>query len=77
VFRIDGNTFYDRKNKILMKISEFKRSGIGLITEFRGILNRFPNQARQDPTRGCINFPLIWSTAGDRVQQVVGSYLLN
>jgi hypothetical protein len=28
-----------------MKILEFKRSGIGLIAEFRGIPNRFPNQA--------------------------------
>jgi hypothetical protein len=27
-----------------MKIPEFKRSGIGLILEFRGILNEFPNQ---------------------------------
>ncbi len=26
-----------------MKIPEFKRSGIGLIAEFRGILNGFPN----------------------------------
>jgi hypothetical protein len=31
VFRIGGNTFYDQKNKIPMKIPEFKskRSGIG------------------------------------------------
>jgi hypothetical protein len=28
-----------------MKIPEFKRSGIGLIVEFRRIPNRFPNQA--------------------------------
>jgi hypothetical protein len=27
-----------------MKIPEFKRSGIGLIAEFRGIPNEFPNQ---------------------------------
>jgi hypothetical protein len=47
VFRIGGNTFYDRKNKIPMKIPEFKRSGIGLIAEFRGILNGFPNQAQE------------------------------
>jgi hypothetical protein len=26
VFRIGGNTFYDRKNKIPMKIPELKRS---------------------------------------------------
>jgi hypothetical protein len=41
VFRIGKNTFYDRKNKILLKIPEFKRSGIGLIAEFRGIPNGF------------------------------------
>jgi hypothetical protein len=44
VFRIGGNTFYDQKNKILMKILELKRSGIGLIAEFSGIPNGFPNQ---------------------------------
>ncbi len=44
MFRIGGNTFYDKKNKIPMKIPEFKRFGIGLITEFRGIPNKFPNQ---------------------------------
>jgi hypothetical protein len=44
VFQIGGNTFYDQKNKILMKIPEFKRSGIGLIAELRGIPSRFPNQ---------------------------------
>ena len=43
MFRIGRNTFYDWKNKIPMKILEFKRSGIGLIAEFRGILNGFPN----------------------------------
>ncbi len=47
MFRIGRNTFYDRKNKIPMKIPEFKRSGIGLIAEFRGILNGFPNQDHQ------------------------------
>jgi hypothetical protein len=31
-----------------MKIPEFKRSGIGLIAEFRGIPNGFPNQGRAD-----------------------------
>jgi hypothetical protein len=45
VFRIGGNTFYNRKNKIPMKIPEFKRSGIGLIPEFHRIPNGFPNQA--------------------------------
>jgi hypothetical protein len=44
-FRIGGNTFYDRKNKIPMKILESKRSEIGKIAEFRGIPNGFPNLA--------------------------------
>jgi hypothetical protein len=44
VFRIGGNTFYNRKNKFLMKIPGFKRSGIGLILEFHGIPNGFPNK---------------------------------
>jgi hypothetical protein len=43
VFRIGGNTFYDRKNKILMKIPESKRSEIGIIAEFRRIPNGIPN----------------------------------
>jgi hypothetical protein len=42
-FRIGGNTFYDWKNKILMKIPNSKRSKIGIITEFRRIPNKFPN----------------------------------
>jgi hypothetical protein len=42
--QIGGNTFYDWKNKILMKIPEFKRSGTGIIVEFRGILSGIPNQ---------------------------------
>jgi hypothetical protein len=45
MFRIGGNTFYDRKNKIPMKIPESKRSEIGIIAGFRGIPNRFPNLA--------------------------------
>jgi hypothetical protein len=36
VLQIGGNKFYDRKNEILMKIPEFKRSGIRIIAEFRG-----------------------------------------
>jgi hypothetical protein len=44
-FRIGGNTFYDRKNKIPIKIPESKRSKIGIIAEFRGIPNGFPNLA--------------------------------
>jgi hypothetical protein len=51
VFRIGGNTFYNRKNKILMKILEFKRSRIGLIMEFCGIPNGFPNQAFNKASR--------------------------
>ncbi len=45
MLRIGRNTFYDRKNEIPIKIPEFKRSVIGLIVEFRGIPNGFPNQA--------------------------------
>ncbi len=45
MFIIGGNTFYDWKNKVLMKTPEFKRSGIRSITEFCRILNGFPNQA--------------------------------
>jgi hypothetical protein len=44
-FRIGGNTFYDRKNKIPMKIPESKRSKIEIIAEFCGIPNGFPNLA--------------------------------
>jgi hypothetical protein len=44
MFSIGGNTFYDQKNKIPMKILKFKRSGIGLFAEFHIIPNRFPNQ---------------------------------
>jgi hypothetical protein len=43
VFRIGGNTFYNRKNKIPMKIPESKRSEIGIITKFCRIQNGFPN----------------------------------
>jgi hypothetical protein len=43
VFRIGGNTFYNRKNKIPIKIPESKRSKVGIIAEFRGIPNGFPN----------------------------------
>jgi hypothetical protein len=35
VLRIGRNKFYVWKNKIPMKILEFKRSGIGIIAEFR------------------------------------------
>jgi hypothetical protein len=54
MFRIGRNTFNDRKNKFLMKIPEFKRSGIGLIAEFRGIPNGFPNQGRRPILFGCV-----------------------
>jgi hypothetical protein len=53
VFGIGGNTFYDQKFKIPMKIPEFKGSGIGLIAEFCGILNGFLNQACRFKT-GCL-----------------------
>ncbi len=56
VFRIGGNTFYNWKNKIPMKILEFKRSGIGLIAEFRGILNRFPNQDLSEYSAGLVYY---------------------
>jgi hypothetical protein len=38
-----GTHFTLGKIKIPMKILEFKRPGIGLIAEFRGIPNGFPN----------------------------------
>jgi hypothetical protein len=44
MFRIGGNTIYDRKNKIPMKIPEFKRSGIGIIAEFCRIPSGFPTK---------------------------------
>jgi hypothetical protein len=44
ILQIGGNTFYDRKNKILKRIPEFKRSGIGIIAEFCRNPSRFPNQ---------------------------------
>jgi hypothetical protein len=50
VFRIGGKTFYDRKNKIPMKIPESKRSEVGIIAEFCGIPNRFPNLGVKDAT---------------------------
>jgi hypothetical protein len=44
MFQIGKNKFYDQKNEIPMKILGVKRSRIGIIAEFRGILTRFPNQ---------------------------------
>ncbi len=58
MFRIGGNTFYARKNKIPMKIPEFKRSGIGLIVEFRGIPNGFPNQDSYVKNLRVLVFPM-------------------
>jgi hypothetical protein len=56
VVQIGENTFYDWKNKILLKIPEFKRSGIGIIAEFRQIPSGFPNQGLvRDPV---ISLPL-------------------
>jgi hypothetical protein len=40
-----GTHFTIRKNKILMKVPEFKRSKIGFIAEFSGIPNGILNQA--------------------------------
>jgi hypothetical protein len=65
VFRIGGNIFYDRKNKIPMKILEFKRSGIGLIAGFCGILNGFSIQA------------VFISCSGCRMMKPHDSYVLN
>jgi hypothetical protein len=53
VFQIGGNKFYDRKNKIPMKILVGKRSGIGIIVEFRGILSGFSNQSLWFPPYLC------------------------
>jgi hypothetical protein len=47
MFQIGGNKFNNRKNEILMKIPEMKRSRIGIIAEFRGIPTGFPNQDGQ------------------------------
>jgi hypothetical protein len=47
VFQIGGNIFYNQKNKILMKILEFKRSGIGISAEFRGIPSGFPRNSER------------------------------
>jgi hypothetical protein len=44
MLQIGGNKFYDRKNETPMKIPEFKRSRIGIIADFHGILTGFPNQ---------------------------------
>jgi hypothetical protein len=44
VLRIGRKKIYDQKNEIPMKILEFKRSRIGIIAEFCGIPNGFPNQ---------------------------------
>jgi hypothetical protein len=38
-----AGTHFTIGKKNQMKIPEFKRSGIGLIVEFRGIPNGFPN----------------------------------
>jgi hypothetical protein len=48
VLRIGWNKFYDQKNEILMKIPEFKRSGIGIIAEFGRIPSGFLNQGHSE-----------------------------
>jgi hypothetical protein len=47
MFRIGRNTFYNRKNKIPMKIPESKRSEIRKIAEFRAIPNGFLNLVKK------------------------------
>jgi hypothetical protein len=64
VFRIGGNIFYNRKNKIPMKITEFKRYGIGLIAEFCEIPNGFPNQGENGGS-GSGNGSCVSSCGGD------------
>ncbi len=49
VFQIGGNKIYDRKNGILIEIPAGKRSGIGIIAQFRGIPSGFPNQTPACP----------------------------
>ncbi len=41
-----------------MKIVELKRSGIGLIAEFRGIPNGFPNLGKTHPHHGGCRCPM-------------------
>ncbi len=75
MFRIGRNTFYDQKNKIPMKIPEFKRSGIGLIAESRGIPNGFPNQASR-----CVQehiLPIDAYTNTSHKLAHVGNHLIN
>jgi hypothetical protein len=55
VLQIGGNTFYNQKNKIPMKIPEFKRSRIGIIAKFREIPCRFPNQRQYQLLIACLN----------------------
>jgi hypothetical protein len=49
MLQIGGNKFYDQKNEIPMKILELKKSGIGIIAEFRGIPTRFPTKYYSHP----------------------------
>jgi hypothetical protein len=44
MLQFSGNIFYNRKNKILIKILAGKRSVIRIIMEFHGIPSGFPNQ---------------------------------
>jgi hypothetical protein len=60
VFQIGGNTFYDWKNKNLMKIPKFKRSGIVLIVEFCGIPRGFLNQEQQPATGNAHKWLVQW-----------------
>jgi hypothetical protein len=55
VIHIGGNKFYNQKNQIPMKIPEFKRSGVGIIVEFRVITSGFTDQ---ECKRLCLQEPL-------------------
>jgi hypothetical protein len=55
VFRIGGNTFYNRKNNFPKKILEFKRSEIRRIAESRAFLSGFPNLTPQKTDDSTIN----------------------
>jgi hypothetical protein len=67
MFRIGRNIFYDWKNKIPMKIPEFKRSEIGVISEFRRTPSGFPNQTYLLKYNNYINLSAILMSAGKKM----------
>ncbi len=67
MFQIGGNTFYDLKNKITIKTPEFKRSGIGIITEFCGIPSGFPNQVANQPPQTSVLCQIYMATKRSRL----------